>query len=1012
MVVTGLSGSGKSSLAFDTLYAEGQRRYIETFSPYARQFFDRIDKPLADSIEGIPPAIAVEQRNSVRTTRSTVGTMTEICDYAKLLWHHLAVLHCKQCGKPVIKESPQDVWRALEGQTEVVVAFRLPLSDKMAVEESLELVARQGYQRVLLPLAAPPEAPAGAVSALGSNGPACEVVPITEAAPRLKANDSVLVIQDRLSQLSRPRVVEACEQAYHFGKGKLEIFLLQRLEDSPGWIARPFRRFSRLMHCAACDLDYKPASSALFSFNNPLGACPACHGFGRIISIDYDLALPDRSKTLAQGAVKPWQTGVSAECQDDMRRFSRLRGVPFDVPFEKMSRQHQDWVLKGDPHYGEDAQHEWPKAWYGVKGYFKWLESKSYKMHVRVLLSRYRAYTECPDCHGKRFQPETLLYRLTPSKELIAAHPGEAVFEQSLVLSDFYQLPIRKAHMLVEGWLRERQGRGNDPLTLAMREVQSRLGFLVEAGLGYLTLDRPTRSLSGGETERVHLTTCLGSRLVNTLFILDEPSVGLHARDTAQLVTILKKLRDAGNTVVVVEHEASVMRAADEIIDLGPGSGEKGGNVIFHGKYADLIKSKTSLTGRFLSGRSVIAPASRRPVEKGAGIKCVPVLRLSHASLHNLKDVSVEFPLGRFICVSGVSGSGKSTLIRDVLLPALQSKLAATDDAEAGESGTGEAEAGDEAGDATRESTGTPVEIQGVEHLGSAVMVDQSSLGKTPRSNPVLYVGAFDSLREFFARTPAASALGLEARDFSFNGRAGQCPKCRGAGYEKIEMQFLSDVLVKCPECNGRRYNPQILQVKVQRPVSPNGAKVPPQAAPAPEWSVADLLDATVDEAMDFLGGFPDSKYVKSAMERLRFLQKTGLGYLRLGQPINTLSGGECQRLKLVRHIADSRHTGDGAGSKNGASILFLFDEPTTGLHFEDVRVLIGVFQQLVEEGHSVLVVEHHLDMIQAADWVIDMGPEGGDEGGQIVAAGTPETIAVCPRSHTGAALREHRSRA
>jgi excinuclease ABC subunit A len=994
VVMTGLSGSGKSSLAFDTLYAEGQRRYIETFSPYARQFFDRIDKPLADSIEGIPPAIAVEQRNAVRTTRSTVGTMTEICDYAKLIWHHLAVLHCKQCGKPVVQESPQDVWQALQGRSELVVAFRLPLSEKMSLQESLELVARQGYQRLLVRLEPPQNTGASADLTPEGDGAAYEVIAVMEAAPRLRGADSILIVQDRISQLNRPRLVEACEQAYHFGKGKLEVFSLKRVENAAEWVAAPLRRFSRLLHCASCNLDYKPASPALFSFNNPLGACPSCHGFGRIISIDYSRALPDRSKTLGEGAIKPWQSGVSAECQDDMRRFSRLRGVPFDVPFEKLSRQHQDWVLNGDPHYGEGPDHEWPKAWYGVKGYFQWLESKSYKMHVRVLLSRYRAYTECPACRGRRLQPEALLYRMAQPEAFADGNRDGNSFETGLVLSDFYQLPLRKAHQLVEGWLGERQGRGNDPLVLAMKEVQARLGYLVEAGLGYLTLDRPTRSLSGGETERVHLTTCLGSRLVNTLFILDEPSVGLHSRDTGRLVAILQKLRDAGNTVVVVEHEASVMRAADEIVDLGPGSGEKGGKIIFHGKFADLLKSKTSLTGRFLSGRSDLPAARRRPVPGDLGAKGAPALRLSHARLHNLKDVTAEFPLGRFVCVTGVSGSGKSTLIRDVLLPAIQDRLAGMAAADA----SGE-DADNEPDNEPGEAVHLPVDLQGCEHLGGVVLVDQSSLGKTPRSNPILYIGAFDLLRAFFAHTPEAAALDLEARDFSFNARAGQCPKCRGAGHEKIEMQFLSDVLVKCPDCNGRRYSPRILQVKVRQP-APAGDP----GEPGREWSVADMLDATVDEAMSFLVAFTDSKHAKGAMDRLRYLQKTGLGYLRLGQPINTLSGGECQRLKLVRHIADSAQTGGGKG------LLFLFDEPTTGLHFEDVRVLTGVFQQLVDEGHTVLVVEHHLDMIQAADWVIDMGPEGGDEGGQIVASGTPETISACKRSHTGMALIKHRA--
>ena len=617
IVITGPSGSGKSSLAFDTLFAEGQRRYIETFSPYARQFFDRMDKPQVDRIEGIPPAVAIEQRNSVRTTRSTVGTMTKICDYLKVLWPKVARLYCRQCGQGVQVDSPQGTWKAIRPEIppgtpppEALLTFDLPLSDKLSLDESLALIGRQGYQRLLM---------------------GREIYRLDEAAPRLALakNRSLRVVQDRikLSAANRARFVEGCEQAFHFGKGKLAVHLVRgSAADSSPAMDEP-RFFSNRYHCAHCDLDYREPSPALFSFNHPLGACPACRGFGRIITIDYDLALPDRTKTLAAGVVKPWQTGMSAECQNDMLRFCRLRGVPTNVAFADLPRRWQDWVINGDPDYGQDKRHEWPNAWYGIKGYFRWLESKSYKMHVHVLLSRYRAYTTCPECHGARLQPEALLYLLSVAASRQSAanetNPISAALCRAaatrLTLADFYALPIRDALAVVEQLAEKftaekRSPRVNrqSPIQIILDEVRSRLGYLNEVGLGYLTLDRPTRTLSGGETERVNLTTSLGTRLVNTLFVLDEPSVGLHPRDTNRLIRILEQLRDAGNTVVVVEHEASVMRAADEIIDLGPGHGATGGKVVFQGPFALLLKSEDSLTGQYLSGRRQIEIPERR----------------------------------------------------------------------------------------------------------------------------------------------------------------------------------------------------------------------------------------------------------------------------------------------------------------------------------------------------------------------------------------------------------------
>jgi excinuclease ABC subunit A len=1012
IVVTGLSGSGKSSLAFDTLFAEGQRRYIETFSPYARQFLDRMDKPQVDSIEGIPPAIAIEQRNSVRTTRSTVGTMTEICDYMKLLWPHVSQLFCRQCGRPVRKDSPQQVWVSLSHNEEknppteeFLVTFNVPLSEKLSLADSLALVAKQGYQRVLI------------------NG---KVVRIEEASAALvqSAPSDLTVIQDRLKLApnARPRFIEACEQAYHFGKGKLSIYPVISSAGDPG---APVR-FSNRLHCARCDLEYREPSSALFSFNNPLGACPSCRGFGRVISIDYNLALPDRSKTLAQGAIKPWQTGQSADCQRDLLKMCRHFGVPMDVPFEKLPKKWQDLVIDGEPDYGKDEEHEWPRAWYGIRGYFRWLESKAYKMHVRVLLSRYRTYSPCSACAGRRFQPDALLYKL---------HYGS---EPDLNLADFYLLPIRRSLEVIEKIARARRGPSNDPLRLALTEVESRLRYLAEVGLGYLTLDRPTRSLSGGETERVSLTTCLGTRLVNTLFVLDEPSVGLHPRDTDRLIRVLQQLRDSGNTVLVVEHEASVMRAADQIVDLGPGHGASGGQVAFQGTYQEILKHPESLTGRYLSGRARIEIPTRRAVQLATGepvpVSNAPVssmclneavawygkpgdpatdsLRLSGARLHNLRNLSIEIPLNRFVCVTGVSGSGKTTLIREVLLPTLAERLKenlpgskASDRLDEEQSDTS---ASDE--DAESNSTGC-ASLEGAEHLDRVVLVDQSILGKTPRSNPAVYTGAFEDIREFYAASDLAKRRGLNSSAFSFNSSQGQCERCRGAGFEKIEMQFLSDVFIRCPDCDGRRYRSHILDVKL----SPSGSTARPSDSPA--LSIADLLDATVDEAILFLEAFPESRYAQRALKNLRLLRETGLGYLKLGQPINTLSGGESQRLKLVKHLADSQAVQPDAAERASKishnppapfkPTLFLFDEPTTGLHFDDVRVLLKVFQRLVNSGHSVVIIEHNLDVIKSADWVIDLGPEAGDLGGQLVAVGTPEQIAQSGGSHTGEALRQ-----
>lgn len=1005
IVVTGLSGSGKSSLAFDTLFAEGQRRYIETFSPYARQFLDRMDKPRVDRIDGIPPAIAIEQRNSVKTTRSTVGTMTELCDYMKLLWPHLAKLYCRQCGQIVRKDSPQLVWESITGDAErdpgnapeVLITFHVPLSEKLSLGESLLLISKQGYQRLLL-----------------NN----EIVRIEEALAHLQnqSSSSLTVIQDhlKLRSTNRARAVEACEQAYHFGKGKLTIFWIRH---APFAILRS-QNFSCLYHCALCDLEYREPTPALFSFNHPIGACPSCRGFGRIITIDYHRAIPDRSRSLADGAVKPWQTGQGADCQRDLMRMCRHYGIPTNVPFARLSAKWQEWVINGDPNYGKDEEHEWPRAWYGVKGYFRWLESKAYKMHVRVLLSRYRAYSTCPECHGQRFQPESSLFKVEqPSgfarRFIEDENPttaaslkdhsipfGTSLKSRLLSLADFYQLTIQEALKFIEEVAAHRSLSRSDPIGLALNEVRSRLGYLVSVGLGYLTLDRPTRSLSGGETERVNLTTCLGTRLVNTLYVLDEPSVGLHPRDITRLVRILENLRDIGNTVVVVEHEASVMRSADQIVDLGPQQGEAGGHVVFQGPFKQLLESSESLTGQYLSGARRIDLPARRPVAPSS-----PRLSIAGATRHNLKNLTVEIPLQRFVCLTGVSGSGKTTLAREILLPLLEARLNSKDSVAQPEGD--DSDSADEAIRQSRFNNDTPA-LTGHEHLGRVVLLDQSPLGKTPRSNPVVYIGTFDDIRELFAQTDLARQRGLNASAFSFNSSQGQCERCRGAGFEKIEMQFLSDVYIRCPDCNGRRYRAHILEVKLMASISHSEVETMPLKAEMRnprstlrEWSIADLLETTVDDAIQVLFSFFHTSAGRRTLQSLKLLQEVGLGYLRLGQPINTLSGGESQRLKLVSHLVEFSR----AQAVEAKPTLFVFDEPTTGLHFDDVRVLLKVFQRLVDGGHSLLVIEHNLDVIKCADWLIDLGPEAGEDGGRIVIQGTPEHVAAWPGSYTGQAL-------
>ncbi len=900
-VVTGPSGSGKSSLAFDTIYAEGQRRYVETFSPYTRQFLERMDKPKVDEIRGIPPAIAIEQANPVKSTRSTVGTITEINDYLKLLLPRLVTAHCPECQREIRPETAKSIVDQVFAEhpgEPLLVTFGVPVPAKTDPVEFFNFLKEQGYLRVWI------------------DG----VIHRTDEPPPAKRLPALIrVIQDRVAatEENRSRLAEAVETALRFGKGQLAFIShlsaqnTQLLPLSTGW------------HCAHCDIDIAPPSAGLFSFNHPLGACPKCRGFGRTIAIDLDRAIPDRRLSIARGVVKSFQSENGRECQRDLLKAARFRDVDVNVPFEELPAADQEWVMLGErPGSGVSGEDLWKEGhWYGVKGFFDWLESKAYKMHVRVLLSRYRTYTECPECHGGRYQPATLNFRFAGK-----------------TLPELMRLAISDLHALFAS-LRREDFASDSTTTLLLNEVASRLHYLLEVGLDYLSLDRPTKTLSGGEIERVNLTTCLGASLVNTLFVLDEPSVGLHPRDTGRLIRVLKNLRDKGNTLLVVEHEEAVIRAADNVIEIGPGRGESGGELVFSGRL-DALEKSASLTADYLTGRKSIPVPARRRAPRA-------FITVEGASSHNLRGIDVDFPLGVFACISGVSGSGKSTLVHEVLFQNL-------------------------APEATER--GACRRIVGAERIGQVVMVDQSPLSRTPRSSPALYLGVFDTIRELFAATPDALARGLTPSAFSFNSGTGRCERCGGSGFEKIEMQFLSDLFVRCPECEGKRYQPEILELLLAGK------------------SIHDVLSMTVSEAIRFF----TSLSAKKIVEPLRVLEEVGLGYLTLGQPLNILSGGESQRLKLVERLT----------SRSETNALLIFDEPTTGLHFDDVALLVRAFDRLVEQGHSVLVIEHNLEVIKCADYVIDLGPEAGARGGLVVATGTPEEVAEVEESHTGRFLR------
>ncbi len=973
VVVTGLSGAGKSSLVFDTLHAEGQRRYVETFSAYTRQFLDLLDKPKVDSIENIRPSIAIEQTNTVKTSRSTVGTMTELTDFAKVWFSHVAECFDPATGEKVEDDTPQSIWqkarRALSEET-VLLAFRVKRPGNLQWAEILTSLKNQGYGRILIPKKEGPSSAARIEDLLNRKPPAEGLVA-----------DHVFVVQDRLPPIdaNRARFLEAVETAMHFGHGEVHSFG----ETADGGFTET-GHYSRGLHSPKTGRRFRPATPALFSFNSPLGACPRCRGFGRIIEIDYRLAMPDHGLSIDDGAIKCWESEVYGDSKKDLMVFAKKRKIRTDVPFASLPLDQQRFIIDGEPDYGEENGKTWPKFWYGLKGFFRWLEKNTYKMHVRVFLARYRAYNLCPDCAGQRLQPEALCWKW-----------------QGHTLPELYQLPVsdllrvlRGCHLMDDNSAAPGDARS---ATLAFESILTRLRYLEQVGVGYLTLDRTSKTLSGGEVQRVNLTSCLGTSLVDTLFVLDEPSVGLHPRDIERLIAIIRTLTAAGNTVVVVEHDEAMIRAADHVIEIGPEPGSRGGHVEFQGSVAAMLASPRSITGAYFSGRQTIPlPARRRPVTTAAAKGSTGGwLTFAGATKHNLRDLTLRLPLQRLVCLSGVSGSGKSTLLDNVIYQGLLAqRLQLTED------------------------PATIGSISSDQEFSDVVLVDQSPLSRTPRSNPAVYTEAWELIRELYAQTPAAREAGFNASSFSFNSGEGRCDHCLGLGYERVEMQFLSDVFVPCPVCEGRRFKPEVLAIAW------NGR------------SVSDLLATSVAEALPLFAGHATIR------SRLGVLEAVGLGYLTLGQPLNTLSGGESQRLKLVSYLgafggaeggvsslefgvrslelSQSDPTRDQPENRTPNSklktqnsnpqtpnsklqtpnsaprgALLLLDEPTTGLHRHDVKRLLSVLQALVDRGHSVVVIEHNLDVLKAADWLIEVGPEAGAQGGRIVAEGTPEAVAA-----------------
>jgi excinuclease ABC subunit A len=926
IIVTGVSGSGKSSLAFDTIYAEGQRRYVSSLSAYARQFLERMEKPDVDRIEGICPAIAIRQKNSIRNPRSTVGTTTEIHDYLRLLFARIGRTFCRQCGQEVVRDTAEIVARHLGGLpegTRLLVGFDMPVMDPGGVSEgtdaesdeddSSESGAGQGATQGLgiRDQGLGGSSPASLTFTLNElrrkgfhrlyvNGRTVTVDDVTPSDLREQTTLKVIVDRVKLEGDMRGRLTDSIELAYREAGGTAFA-----MEDD----TKKVHVFSERFECQNCNLTYEAPQPRLFSFNNPFGACPTCHGFGNIIELDLDLVVPDPSKSVQQGAIEPWtKTHYRAQLAE-LKRAAKPAGISMDIPWKDLNDDEKRFIVEGD---GKDYD--------GIRGFFRWLERKKYKVHVRVFLSRYRGYLTCPDCGGARLRREARDVRV-----------GDRTIDQ--VSSD----TVREAQQFLTALqLSDKEAAIGGKV---LKEIQKRLKFLSDVGLDYLTLDRLSSTLSGGESQRINLATSLGSSLVDTLYVLDEPSIGLHSRDNLRLIDILRQLRDQGNTVLVVEHDEDMIRVGDIIIDLGLGAGEQGGRVVFAGPLEKLLLDQRSLTAKYLRGDLAIpVPSTRR---RGSGQK----LRLLGASEHNLKNIDVDIPLNTLTCITGVSGSGKSTLVHDVLYAAVK-----------------RAKGGSE------KRVGAFRKLEGAEFVSDVVLVDQTPIGRTPRSNPVTYLKAFDPIREIFAATKDAKSRGLTASHFSFNVPGGRCEACQGEGEVRVEMQFLADVFVPCEQCDGRRFKPQILEVKYRG------------------RNVNQVLDLTVREALAFFSTSP------KVLRRLQVLDEIGLGYLRLGQPATTLSGGEAQRIKIASHLS----------SRTGDRILYVLDEPTTGLHFDDIAKLLTAFKKLLEAGHTLVVIEHNLDVLKTADYIIDLGPEGGHDGGRVVATGTPEQVAKVHGSYTG----------
>jgi excinuclease ABC subunit A len=912
-VVSGVSGSGKSSLAFDTIYAEGQRRYVESLSAYARQFLERMEKPDVDEISGIAPAVAIRQKNTTRNPRSTVATATEIYDYLRLLFARCGQTFCIQCGAEVHKDTPDSIAKGVLSagagrrfyvMHQLRVATPQPVAGKKPAKKSGAKNAGDNSENALrLALL---DLQKRGFNRLYQAGQVHEFTS-PESLLDVDFKKPVYVLVDRLSvsEESRSRLIDSVEICYREGQGEA---IVEFVADANGAGAERLV-FNERFECKNDGTIYQEPEPRLFSFNNPYGACPRCQGFGNTIDFDLSLVVPDPSKSLDDGAIEPWSKPRFRVLLNEARQWAKLQGIPTNVPWRQLKEEDRQKVLEGDPKNDYD----------GVKGFFAWLERKKYKLHVRVFLSRYRGYATCPECGGTRLRPEARAVRIAER-----------------TITDVCKLTVKEARKcFAELKLSETQMKVADKI---LEEIRSRLQFLDEVGLDYLSLDRLTSTLSGGESQRIQLATSLGSHLVGALYVLDEPSIGLHPRDTKRLIDILKSLRDLGNTVLVVEHDPDTIEAADRVIDLGPGAGELGGKLLFSGSYEEILKDAKSVTGKYLSGEQRIPVPNTR--HKPAG----KFLRLYGATLHNLKNVDAMVPLGVLTVVTGVSGSGKSTFVHDVIYKALLAKR----------NGGTEKEFCDR--------------LDGDYQVKDVVIVDQSPIGRTPRSNPATYLKAFDAIREVFADTPDAKRRGYTAGHFSFNVPGGRCETCQGDGTVTVEMQFLADVELVCEECRGTRFKSSVMEVQYHGK------------------NVHDVLQMTVREALAFFVNVP------KVTSKLRVLNEIGLGYLRLGQSGTTLSGGEAQRLKLAAHLTRTENQG----------VLYILDEPTTGLHFDDIAKLLAAFRKLLESGASLLVIEHNLDVIKSADWLIDLGPEGGDLGGKIIATGTPEQVARNAQSHTG----------